>query len=107
MMVKKEREIHRKIKNVLAELEQENTRISLHVKTIAKKTGISVRRALMHLEILEEDEKGVFCDDRRRTFSSSKHVVSMLGKERLEKVFARTRIPETAVETLEAEREGE
>ena len=74
--------IHRKIKQALAILEEDSNNITLNVKTIAKKAEIDVRTVKYHLELLEEDNQGIFCDDEKQTFSTSKYLIEKFGKEK-------------------------
>ena len=47
---------------------------------IAKKANIDTRTTKLHLDLLEEDEFGLFCDSSKKTFSTAK---SLLNKDRV------------------------
>ena len=73
--------IHKKIKQALTILEKDSDSIALNIKTIAEKAKIDVRTVKYHLELLEEDNQGIFCDDEKQTFSTSKYLIEKFGKE--------------------------
>lgn len=74
------RDIHRNIKNAISEIEAEaNSKyICTNVEQIAEKAKVDVRTTRNHLGLLEEDGLGVFCDPKKRTFSTAKKLVDRI-----------------------------
>lgn len=64
------REVHKKIKKAISNLERNSRYIALNVVTIAKKADVDVRTVKSHLSILEENGIGKFCDDGEKTFTT-------------------------------------
>lgn len=81
MLFKSERAIHKKIKEAIFLLEKDSEFISLNVRTIAEKAGTSLPKTMVHLDIMEEDSLGIFCDDKKQTFSTSKMPIEKIKKE--------------------------
>jgi uncharacterized protein YllA (UPF0747 family) len=85
MIMTTTREIHRRIKAAIAEIESENQFICTNVELIAEKAKVDVRTTKNHLELLEENNLGKFCDARKKTFSTAKNIVDrMQGCDRNE-----------------------
>ena len=68
-------EVHRKIKKAIMEIEKESSYPCHNVDVIAVKARTDTRTARKHLELLEDDGFGKFCDPKKKTFSTarSKH----------------------------------
>lgn len=63
------RDIHRRIKKTVEELSKDTAFVCTNVETIAKKAKVDTRTAKLHLDLLEEDGFGKFCDPKKKTFT--------------------------------------
>lgn len=60
------------MKDAIRELSKETQYMCINIESIAEKAGVDPRTAKLHLELLEEDGLGKFCDPKRKTFSTIK-----------------------------------
>ena len=63
-------DVHKRIKKAILDIEKTHEKVCTNVETIAEKAGTDTRTTRKHLAILEENGIGVFCDPKRKTFSS-------------------------------------
>jgi len=64
-------------------MEGNSSFVCLNVEAIAKKAGTDTRTAKRHLDLLEEDGFGKYCDPKRKTFASTekfKHLIAQGGQ---------------------------
>ena len=66
----KSREIHRKIRNIILQLEKDDKHPCISITTIVKASKNDARTVRLHLELLEEDGWGKFCDKDKQTFTT-------------------------------------
>lgn len=64
------RDIHRRVKKAVEEVSKDTTFACVNVETIAKKAEVDTRTVKLHLDLLEEDGLGKFCDPKKKTFST-------------------------------------
>ena len=64
------RDIHKRVKKAVEELNKDTSFACTNVETIAKKAKVDTRTAKLHLDLLEEDGLGKFCDPKKKTFST-------------------------------------
>ncbi len=58
------------MKDALWELSKNNKYVCINVESISEKAKVDTRTAKLHLELLEEDGIGKFCDPKGKTFST-------------------------------------
>lgn len=75
----KTREVHRRVKKALAEIEEEENYVCVNVGTIAERADTDVRTAKRHLDLLEEDGLGKFCDPKGKTFQSNEKLNEVIS----------------------------
>jgi len=63
------REIHRRVKKAVENLSNDSFYMCINVETIAKKAKADARTTKLHLDLLEEDGFGKFCDRKKKTFT--------------------------------------
>ena len=70
-------DVHRRIKKAIMEIEKEGSHLCYNVEAIAERAGTDTRTSRTHLEMLQEDGFGKFCDPKKKTFSTagSKHKI--------------------------------
>ena len=64
-------EVHRRIKKAIMEVEKESSYLCYNVEAIAERARTDTRTTRKHLELLEEDGFGKFCDPKKKTFSTA------------------------------------
>lgn len=62
------RDIHKKVKKAAEELSKDTSFICVNVENIAKKAKVDTRTTKKHLDLLEEDGLGKFCDPKKKAF---------------------------------------
>lgn len=66
------REIHKKVKKAVDGLSKDPSFLCINIENIAKKAKADTRTTKQHLDLLEEDGWGKFCDPKKKTFTKIK-----------------------------------